>query len=220
MGNVDDLDRQDLSRIKREYRTKLRDIQKYDGFIDEHQAFCVFFPATLAAMAYLLQVNFQQQENNTLALILQLIWITLLATAIIALIICGVRTTKKEKLTRQIGSLRHEAMELSGGNSQLSSNLLAYDNKPSRSHGVGIVAAIVVFVAILAFVGWNNKLDAEQQSKERATQVIQQEKAADRRHEDYLQQQRQVHEQQPQASQKDTSCISTAVGTSVYTNCY
>lgn len=213
--NIDPDDKAELLQIQKDYRDKTRKAQQYNKFIDKHQAFVVVLPITFALGAFLCSIHFGVGGSNVTYTICKVLWILFAVFALAILIICCVRTSKKESLIKQAKQLKREAKLITNRYANYNSRPTLFDDdeiEPSRKgrSNAPIIITIII-IAIIAFAVWNNKISTEHADRERAIEVQQQENAVNRRQE----QLNNIY------NYTDTgiNCRSYTIGSSVYTEC-
>ena len=108
-------DNDTLSEIRDEYKLKKKQLNKYDTFLDRHQAFIVFMPLLLALIGLLVIVGITSGSSadsgsNVAARIVGIVSLVLLFAGAVMAFVTGGRKFAKGKIEKQLADLKNEAI--------------------------------------------------------------------------------------------------------------
>lgn len=219
----------ELLEIKNEYKTKKKQLEKYDTFLDNHQGLVVFLPLLLVCVGILVLVGITsgttQPGYTVLAKVVGVISLILFIGAIVMAFVTGIRKSAKEKIEKQLSALKDEAIVFQ--NSTKREKAISNDelgllqdikSKDTPHSGGGWVLGVIVIVVVASFITINQANQRSQQEAARQAERVLQQKQQQEAQDRYDQQQKDAQESYERSKIKQ--CVSTGVGSSVYTNCY
>ena len=222
-----------LSEIRDEYKLKKKQLNKYNTFLDRHQAFVVFMPLLLALIGLLVIVGITsssstEPNSSIVAKIVGIISLVLLFAGTVMAFVTGGRKSANSKIEKQLADLKDEAVAFQKhtkehGNVTRDELGLwrdveqGVDTKTTQGKG-GWILGVIVIVVIASFITYNRANNAKLEEATRQAEQAQQQKEQQEAQDRYYQQQRDTQESYERS--KVQQCVSTGVGSSVYTNCY
>lgn len=172
-----------LSEIRHEYKTKKKQLEKYDRFIDRHQGLIVGGTLILCLIGILAVVGMtsgttaEQSNDNVAARVIGLVSFVLLIVAIVIAFITGSRKSTKGKIEKQLATLKEESVvfqkhakdhdDITRDELGLWRDIEQDSNANSHHKAIG-VSVIVTVLAVLAapfiFSQINNRNDSDNQA--------------------------------------------------------
>ena len=143
-------------------------------------------------------------------------------------IVKGGRKSAKGKIEKQLADLKDEAVAFqkhAKEHSNVTRDELGLwrdveqgvDTKTTQGKG-GWILGVIVIIVIASFITYNRANNAKLEEATRQAEQAQQQKEQQEAQDRYYQQQRDAQESYERS--KVQQCVSTGVGSSVYTNCY
>ena len=179
-----------LSEIRKEYRAKKKQLEKYNTFIDRHQGLVVFLPLLLVLIGVLVLVGITSGStgDNLAAKAIGILSLVLLTVAIVMAFITGGRKSAKSKIEKQLEALTQEAavfQKHAKDHDNITRDELGLwrdteqDTSGDHSNKGGWVMGIIVIVVVAAVISINQANQRNQEAVERArqTQIMEQQRA-------------------------------------------
>lgn len=179
-----------LSEIRHEYKSKKKQLEKYNTFIDRHQGLVVFLPLLLVLIGVLILVGITSGStgDNLAAKVIGILSLVLLAVAIIMAFITGGRKSAKSKIEKQLEALTQEAavfQKHAKDHDNITRDELGLwrdieqDTSGTHSNKGGWIMLIIVIVVVAAVgsITQANKRNQEAAERARQTQIMEQQRA-------------------------------------------
>lgn len=183
-----------LSEIRHEYRAKKKQLEKYDTFVDRHQALVVFIPLLLVVVGLLVMVGMTsgttaEQTGDSLGVkIVGLLSTLLLLGAVVMAFITGSRKSAKSKIDKQLEALTKEAavfQKHAKDHDNITRDELGLwrdiekdtGNANSSKGGWVMLIIVIIVVAAVGSMIQANKRNQEAAERARQAQIIEQQRA-------------------------------------------
>lgn len=220
-------DTSELDDIRTEYKTAKRKLEKYDTFIDNYQMAIVFLLILLAIGGIIAAVVIDYGKLAKSGIFYASL--ALFPVGIIFAIISGARQSSRKRLEQKIERLRREAALFQKRSSETRpqthvsrDELGLYDDidrsENKSSHVAFGILVVIVTIAMLTVPFLIAQGNAAREEAARREETARQERAQQEARDRSFQQQRDAINSQN--NNKPTQCISSNIGSTLYTNCY
>lgn len=212
-----------LSEIRQDYKAKKKQLEKYNTFIDRHQALVVFIPLLLVTVGVLVIVGMtsgttaEQSGDNVAVKVIGLLSLVLLLVAIVMAFITGSRKSTKGKIDKQLEALKQEATafqthakdhdNISRDELGLWRDIKQEAGDDSHTSKGGWVLGVIVIVVIASVISFNQANERKQEAAERTrqTQIIEQQRA--KQQQDVIEQQKLNQQDEANRLQRQQNAI-------------